>query len=132
MNKAILIGRLTADPELRKTESGISKCSFRLAIQEDFKKADGTRDVDFLNVVAWRSTADFIAKYFRKGSMIAVSGKNKCDIYEQDGETHYYYYIKADSVEFVGYNKSQTNAALPDMDFPAEFDEIVTDDELPI
>lgn len=129
MNKAIIMGRLSADPEFRQTENGISVCRFTVAIQEDFKKPDGTRDVDFINCKAWCSTAEYVSKYFKKGSRIAVIGKNKCDISEKDGKKQYYYYIKAESVEFAGYNKPSSGTAdEADRDFPAEFDEIISED----
>ena len=100
MNKAIIMCRLSADPELRKTESGISSCRFTVAVQEDYKNKDGSRDVDFINCKAWRSTAEYVSQNFKKGSRIAVIGKNKCDVYDKNGEKQYYYYIKAESVEF--------------------------------
>ena len=128
MNKAIIMGRLSADPELRKTESGISSCRFTVAVQEDYKNKDGSRDVDFINCKAWRSTAEYVSKYFKKGSRIAVIGKNKCDVYDKNGEKQYYYYIKAESVEFAGYNKSASDTTVEsDIDFPAEFDEIISE-----
>lgn len=131
MNKAILIGRLAADPELRKTESGISKCLFTVAVQEDYKNKDGSRDVDFLQVVAWRQTAEFVSRYFKKGSGIAVLGRNKCDEYNtKDGTKSYFKYIKAESVEFVGYNKDKSDDTNEGdtSDFAAEYEEIMTDE----
>ncbi len=129
MNKAILMGRLSADPELLKTESDISKCRFTVAVQEDYKNKDGSRDVDFIKCVAWRSTAEYVNKYFKKGSRIAVIGKNKCESYEKNGERHFINYVKAENVEFAGYNKPESDTASEaDRDFPAEFDEIVSDD----
>ena len=129
MNKAIIMGRLSADPELRKTESGISSCRFTVAVQEDYKNKDGSRDVDFINCKAWRSTAEYVSQNFKKGSRIAVIGKNKCEVYEKDGEKHFFYYVKAESVEFAGYNKpSSGTAEEADRDFPAEFDEIISED----
>lgn len=130
MNKAIIIGRLTADPELRKTESGVSKCLFTVAVQEDYKNKDGSRDVDFLQVIAWRQTAEFVSRYFKKGSGIAVLGKNKCDEYTKNGQKSYFKYIKAESVEFVGANKNTSgNSDENDIsDFAAEFDVIATDE----
>ena len=129
MNKAIIMGRLSADPELRRTESGISTCRFTVAVQEDYKNKDGSRDVDFINCKAWRSTAEYVSRYFKKGSRIAVIGKNKCDVYEKNGEKQYYNYVKAESVEFAGYNKPASGTAdEADRDFPAEFDEIISED----
>ena len=128
MNQIVLIGRLTADPVFEKTESGISSCRFTVAVQEDYKNKDGSRDVDFINCKAWRSTAEYVSQNFKKGSRIAVIGKNKCDVYDKNGEKQYYYYIKAESVEFAGYNKPSSGTAdETDRDFPAEFDEIISE-----
>lgn len=126
MNKSIIIGRLTADPELRKTESGISTCRFTVAVQEDYKNKDGSRDVDFIFCKAWRSTADFVVKYFKKGSRIAVFGKIKSDNYEKEGEKRSFTYVKVESAEFCGYNKSVDSDT--EVDFAAEFDEIISED----
>lgn len=74
LNKTIQMGRFTRDPELRSTPQGVSTCAFTLAVDRDYKEADGTRKTDFINYVAWRQTAEFISKYFRKGSMAVVEG----------------------------------------------------------
>ena len=74
LNRTIMMGRLTADPELRKTQSGVSVCSFRIANDRDYVK-DSEKETDFFDVVAWRSTAEFICKYFSKGRMIVVDGQ---------------------------------------------------------
>lgn len=74
MNKAILVGRLTADPERRTTPNGVSVCSFSVAVDRRFKDANGERRADFINCVAWRQTAEFICNYFAKGRMIGLVG----------------------------------------------------------
>lgn len=74
MNKAILVGRLTADPERRTTPNGVSVCSFSVAVDRRFKDANGERKADFINCVAWRQTAEFICNYFAKGRMIGLVG----------------------------------------------------------
>ena len=75
MNKVILMGRLTRDPELRHTQSNMAVCSFSLAIDRDRKGPNGERQTDFIDCVAWRQTAEFVSKYFTKGSMAVVSGR---------------------------------------------------------
>ena len=71
LNKAFLMGRLVADPELRHTQSGIAVASFRIAVDRDFKDKDtGERKADFINIVAWRSTAEFVSRYFAKGRIL--------------------------------------------------------------
>lgn len=74
MNKAILVGRLTADPELKATTSGVSVCSFSVAVNRRFARAGEERKADFINCVAWRQTAEFICNYFAKGRMIGLVG----------------------------------------------------------
>ena len=75
LNKIVLMGRLTRDPELRHTGSGTATTSFSLAVDRDFKGQDGEKEVDFIDVVAWRSTAEFVCKYFAKGRMAIVEGR---------------------------------------------------------
>lgn len=74
MNVVCLVGRLTADPDVRQTPNGISVCSFSVAVGSSSKNADGTYKTDFINCVAWRNTAEFLGKYFRKGQMIGLNG----------------------------------------------------------
>ena len=73
-NKAILVGRLTADPELRQTPNGISVCSFSIAVDRRFSGRDAERKADFINIVAWRQTAEFVSRYFHKGEPIGIEG----------------------------------------------------------
>ena len=74
INTAVIMGRLTADPELKTTASGLSVLSFSVAVDRNYQKEGEEKAVDFINVVAWRKTAEFVSKYFHKGSMIAVDG----------------------------------------------------------
>lgn len=75
LNKIIVMGRIVNDIELKKTQSGVEVCSFKVACDRDFKSADGKKECDFIPVVAWRNTASFLAKYFGKGRMVVVDGK---------------------------------------------------------
>lgn len=75
LNKIIIMGRLVRDPELRRTQSGTAVTSFRLAVDRDYKAEDGSKQADFFDVVAWRSTAEFVSKYFSKGRMAVVDGR---------------------------------------------------------
>ena len=75
LNKIVLMGRLTRDPELRRTQSGTAVASFTLAVDRDYKAQDGERETDFIDIVAWRSTAEFVSKYFSKGRMAVVEGR---------------------------------------------------------
>ena len=74
LNQIIIMGRLTRDPELRRTQSGTAVCSFSVAVDRDFKSQSGEKETDFIDVVAWRQTGEFVSKYFTKGRMIVVSG----------------------------------------------------------
>lgn len=75
LNHIVVMGRLVADPELKTTPAGVSVCSFRVACDRDYKPKDGERETDFINVTAWRSTAEFVGKFFTKGRMIVVDGR---------------------------------------------------------
>ena len=75
LNHIVLMGRLTKDPELRHTASGTAVASFSLAVERDFKTQDGQKETDFIDIVAWRNTAEFVSKYFSKGRMAVVSGR---------------------------------------------------------
>ncbi len=110
LNCAIIMGRLTADPELRTTQSGLSVTSFTVAVDRAYKSGD-ERQTDFINVVAWRGTADFVTKHFTKGQMIAVQGSIQTRNYEdKNGNKRIAVEIVADSVSFCG-GKSESKPA---------------------
>ena len=103
MNKVILIGNLTKDPELTTTTSGISVCRFSLAVSRKFTNSEGERETDFINVVVWRNLADNCHKFLRKGSKAAVVGNIQTRSYDaQDGSKRYVTEVVAEEVEFVG------------------------------
>ena len=111
MNKVILIGNLTKDPEMRTTQSGVSVTSFTVAVQRRYKYADGERQADFINCVAWRGTAEFIAKYFTKGQKIGVVGSLQTRSYDdQNGARRYVTEVVVDEAEFAG-SKTQKQSA---------------------
>lgn len=103
MNKVILMGRLTADPELRYTTgSNIPVCRFRLAVDRPFQRQGEERQADFFSIVAWRSTAEFVSKYFRKGLRVLVEGSIRNNDYEDNqGIRHYTVEIQAERVFFA-------------------------------
>ena len=106
LNKVILMGRFTRDPELRSTPQGISTCSFSLAVDRNFVRQGEERKADFINCVAWRQTAEFISKYFRKGSMVALEGSIQTRSWDdQDGKKRYATDVVADEVLFVDSKK---------------------------
>lgn len=101
MNKVILIGNLTADPESRTTSSGVPQCTLRVAVQRRFANPSGVRESDFFNVICWRQTAEFCQKYLLKGRKVAVEGSLQTRSYDaQDGSKRYVTEVIADSVEF--------------------------------
>lgn len=111
LNCAVIMGRLTADPELRTTGTGISVTSFSVAVDRNYQKAGQERQTDFINVVAWRQTAEFVSRYFRKGQMIAVQGSIQTRNYEdRNGNKRTAVEIVADNVSFCG-SKAETGAA---------------------
>jgi len=102
MNKAILIGNLTRDPELTTTNSGISVCKFGIAVNRPFtSKQSGEREVDFFNITVWRALGENCHKYLRKGNKACVTGRIETRTYEQDGVKKYAFDIIADEVEFL-------------------------------
>lgn len=108
LNCAVIMGRLTADPELRTTPNGVSVTSFSVAVDRSYQKAGEERQTDFINVVAWRQTAEFVSRYFHKGSMIAVQGSIQTRNYEdKTGARRTAVEIVADNVSFCG-SKSET------------------------
>ena len=110
LNKAILMGNLVADPELKQTPSGVAVCSFRIGVQRRFKDANGQYASDFINIVAWRQQAEFVSKYFRKGSSIVVVGSIQTrDYTDQQGNTRYATEVVADEVSF-GADKSDSQS----------------------
>lgn len=102
MNKVILMGRLTRDPDLRTTPSQVSVATFTLAVDRRFKSSTGERQADFISVVAWRNTADFVGKYCRKGTKLVVSGSIQTRTYDdKDGKKVYVTEVVADDIEFA-------------------------------
>lgn len=102
MNRAILIGNLAADPELRTTSSGASVCTFRLAVQRRFKNAQGEKEVDFIPIIVWRELANLCNQYLSKGRKCAVIGTIQTRSYQvQDGSTRHVTEVVAEEVEFL-------------------------------
>lgn len=108
LNSVILMGRLTADPELKTTASNISVVSFSIAVERNYTdKQSGTRQTDFIDIVAWRSTADFVSRYFRKGQLVAVQGSLQVRSYEdRDGNKRRTYEVVADNCYFAEAKRS--------------------------
>ena len=99
MNKVILSGRITKDPEFQTTNNGTSLARFTIAVQRKYKNDKNEYDSDFVNIITWRSTADFVSKYLRKGNKVGVVGSIQTRTYEQDGAKKYAFEVVADEVE---------------------------------
>lgn len=128
LNTIALMGRLTADPELKKTPNGISVTSFTLAVDRDYSGKDGAdRQVDFINIVAWRGTAEFAAKYFAKGSPMALCGRLQSRNWEDNnGNKRTAVEVVAENIYFAGGKKTEAGGYGND-----EFVEVDDDGELP-
>jgi single-strand DNA-binding protein len=111
LNKVVLMGRLTSAPELKTTGSGISVCSFALAVDRNYVKQGAERQTDFINVVAWRQTAEFICRYFAKGQLIALDGSLQSRTYQdRDGNNRSVTEVIADNVYFTGDRRGKTSS----------------------
>ena len=150
LNKVILAGRLVADPELKQTAGGANVVSVRMAVNRRFQSRDAQQqnEADFFNVTAWQNTAEFIAKYFRKGSAICICGRiqNRTWV-DQNGQKRYMTDIIAEEANFVESRNAQDGMGMPAMGAPdafsapaysspvhnnaPKFEEIKTDDDLP-
>lgn len=131
MNRVILIGNLATDPEAHTTESGISRSTFRIAVQRPYAGKDGKREADFLTVVAWRQTADFCNKYLHKGRKAAIEGSIQVRSYtNQDGDKRWVTEIIADRVEGLGSRRDDGDEGPTPPPGPEDFQE-VDDEELP-
>ena len=109
MNKVVLMGRLTKEPEMRATQSGTGVCSFSLAVNRRFKQ-EGQPDADFINVTAWAKTAEFVSKYFTKGQQVGVIGRMQTRNYDdKDGKKVYVTEVVAEEVYFADSKKEQSN-----------------------
>ena len=124
MNKVILIGRLTRDPELRTISNGTSTTSFSLAVNRPFTNQNGEREADFINCVAWRKQAENIAKYCTKGTQVAVEGRIQTRSYDaQDGSKRYVTEVIADNVTFLSPKGSVSSS-----DFQSNMNDNVSSD----
>lgn len=129
LNVVVIMGRLTADPELRTTANGISVTSFSVAVNRSYSK-DGNNQTDFINCVAWRHNAEFITKYFGKGQMIAIKGSLQQRSYtDKDGNNRTAYDVVVDSADFCGSKaESGGNGAPARNEAPASFSNVDTGD----
>lgn len=134
LNKIILMGRLTRDPELRKTASGTAVASFSLAVERDFKDQSGEKETDFVDIVAWRNTAEFVSKYFTKGRMAVVEGRLQIrDWTDKENNRRKSAEVIAENVYFGDSKRSgsDTSAQVPEPGGNNEFAEDTENGPLP-
>jgi single-strand DNA-binding protein len=143
LNKVILMGHITADPELKQTQSGTSVCSFSIGVNRRYSKDQAQQGVDFINIVAWRQQAEFVSRYFKKGSSIVICGSIQTRNWtDNNGQKRYATEVVADEVGFGGGKESSTEAKNNEPTQPyipaaystqnsPEFEEIPGDEALP-
>ena len=137
LNSVCLMGRLTADPELKTTPSQVPVCSFRLAVDRTYQAKGQEKQTDFINIVSWRQTAEFVSRYFRKGQLMAVQGSIQTNSYtDRDGNKRTSFDVVADYVFFA---EKKAESASPGQaqevghpqGSPGGFEDITGDDSLP-
>ena len=141
LNKVILMGRFTRDPELRSTPQGVSTCAFSIAVDRNFVRPGEERKADFVNCVAWRQTAEFISKYFKKGSMVALEGSIQTRSWDDaEGKKRYATEVIVNQVYFAESKRdSQSDVMGSDVPYasndfgslPDPISPMGTDDDLP-
>ncbi|MBQ4102237.1 MAG: single-stranded DNA-binding protein [Oscillospiraceae bacterium] len=136
INNVVLIGRLTADPELKTTAQGTSFCRFSIAVDREFTRQGEERQTDFINIVAWRQNADFISKYFNKGKLIGIQGSIQTGRYtDRDGNTRNSFDVVVNRASFIGPKGDSNNAPVEntfDVSNVSDFSKVPEDDsELP-
>lgn len=131
LNRIVLMGRLTKKPELRRTQSGVAVTSFSLAVERDYKSQSGERETDFIDVVAWRSTAEFAAKYLDKGRMAAVTGSLQGRSWkDKDGNKRRSMEVMADRIYFADSKREEPTGRGVDVSAD-DFQEVEDDGDLP-
>ena len=138
LNVAVLLGRLTADPELRHTPNDVSVTTFTIAVDRSYTPKEQEKQTDFISIVAWRGTAEFCAKYFTRGQLIAVQGSIQTRKYtDKEGSKRTAFEVVADNVHFAepkrdsGNKSTYTHGADVDMQDNGDFEEIPSDSDLP-
>ena len=135
LNRVVIMGRMTADPEVRCTQSGTAVTRFTVAVDDDYKDANGNKATNFIDCVAWRQTAEFVGKYFAKGKLIIIEGKLTTRPYEdKDGKKRKAQEVRVDAVSFAGdRNDAQPKGTdkTPTADDLGDFELILDDNGVP-
>ena len=126
LNRAVLMGRLTKDPTLRQTPNNVSVVTFTLAVERNYQADKNNKQADFINIVAWRHTAEFVSKYFTKGQLVAVEGSIQTRSYQdKDGNNRTAFEVVADQVYFAEKKNSEASHSTGDL---SDFEELDADD----
>ena len=121
LNKVVLMGRLTKDPELKYTPSNVAVTTFTVAVDRNYARQGEQRQTDFISVVAWRTTAEFVAKYFSKGQLMALSGSIQTRTWDDnEGKRHYVTEVVADEVYFAEGKRDNSGASYSQAPMPTE------------
>lgn len=134
INNVTLQGRLTFDPELCVTPTGIAVTRFQIASDRSYKNKDGEYQADFIDIIAWRKTAEFVSKYFKKGDMISLTGRIETSNYtDKEGNSRKSTYVRANEVSFCGYKKEEksNNPVYAPPNSASDFDIIDDNENLP-
>ena len=135
MNKILLIGRLTKDPELRYTQSGTAVASFTLAVNRNFTNQNGEREADFINCIAWQKAAEFVSQYFKKGQQMALEGRLQVRTYDDNnGQRRWVTEVIVEQVEFAGSKQSGQNGQSgrgDDLSYDMGYEVSFDDEEIP-
>jgi|SRR5690554_5077447 len=136
INNVVLVGRLTRDPELKKTQSGVSFVNFTVAVNRTYTDQSGERQADFISCVVWRAQADNLARYMRQGSLIGIEGRIQTRTYESEQGTRYITEIVANSIQFLETKSTQSQqqssqSSKNNDDYYDVSQDIITDDDLP-
>ena len=130
LNKVVIMGRLSRDPELRRTQSGVSVSSFRIACDRDFKSQTGEKETDWIDIVAWRNTAEFVSKYFSKGRMAIVEGRLQTREWnDKDGNKRTAVEVVADNIYFGDSKREGGNTEYANVPNDNQFAEIGDDED---
>lgn len=137
INRVVLVGRITKDPEVRMTQSNIAVCRFTLAVNRQFADANGERQADFIGCVVWRKQAETLGHFIKKGALLGVEGRIQTGQYEAEGTTRYTTEVICDSIQFLE-SRGDDQTHQPKSDVQAESDEfyetsksLAAEDDLP-
>lgn len=132
INQITIHGRLIATPELKTTPNGVEYCGITVAVNRNYKEADGTYGADFFNVDTWRATAKTVANYFTKGSEIIVTGAMRCDKFtDKDGNPRNAWKLQAQSIDFCGAKQQKEQSAQQQNNAQGHFVSVEPDDDVP-